>query len=127
MIVTNLWTLQHHADPELWSDPAEFRPERWLENPDATVFTFGLGYRMCTAHILATRELYLIFMQTLRAFRLETAPGDAAAVPCNPRTDMKSPRDLIMSPRPYRVLCVPRDEGRLRQALEAARASDPEE
>lgn len=112
----------HHlpSDPEIWSNPEEFRPERWIENPDATVFTFGLGYRMCTAHILATRELYIIFMRMLRTFRLEPS-GDIA---CDPRTDMKNPRDLIMSPKPYRVFCIPRDGVRLRQALEASRATD---
>lgn len=78
---------------------------------------------MCTAHILATRELYIIFMRMLRTFRLEPTSG---ALPCDPRTDMKNPRDLIMAPKPYRVFCVPRDGGRLRQALEASRAMDSE-
>ncbi|KAK7751669.1 hypothetical protein SLS62_006330 [Diatrype stigma] len=117
----NAWACNY--DPEIWTDPEEFRPERWIENPDATVFTFGLGYRMCTAHILATRELYVIFMRMLRTFRLEPASG---ALPCDPRTDMKNPRDLIMAPKPYRVFCVPRDGGRLRQALDASRAMDSE-
>ena len=77
---------------------------------------------MCTAHILATRELYLIFMRTLRAFRIE--PGVVHS--SDPCTDMKNPRDLIMSPRPYSVLCVPRDEAALRRALEAAAEADVE-
>ncbi|RYO73757.1 hypothetical protein DL766_000567 [Monosporascus sp. MC13-8B] len=116
-VYLNAW-----AYTELWSDPGVFRPERWIENPDAPLFTFGLGYRMCTAHILAYRELYLVFMRMLRTFRLE-ACGD---VPCNPRSDMKNPRDLIMSPKPYRVFCVPRNREGLKQALVAASAGDEE-
>ncbi|KAI1852246.1 hypothetical protein JX265_006295 [Neoarthrinium moseri] len=100
-------------DRELWSDPEVFRPERWSEKPDAPVFTFGLGYRMCSGHLLAARELYLVFMRLLSSFRLEIH----GQVDTNPRTAMRNPRDLIMSPNRYRILCVPRNEQLLRQAL----------
>ncbi|RYP69292.1 hypothetical protein DL769_005313 [Monosporascus sp. CRB-8-3] len=119
-VYLNAWACNY--DTELWSDPDAFRPERWIENPDAPLFTFGLGYRMCAAHLLAYRELYLVFMRMLSTFRLE-ACGD---VRCNPRSDMKNPRDLVMSPKPYRVFCIPRDRERLKQALVAAKAGDEE-
>ncbi|KAJ8121150.1 hypothetical protein ONZ43_g2325 [Nemania bipapillata] len=106
-VYMNAWAC--NRDPELWSDPEVFRPERWLEKPDAPVFTFGLGYRMCSAHLLATRELYLIFMRLLSSFRLE-ASGE---IRCDPREDLKNPRDLIMAAKPYQVFCVPRDEKKL--------------
>jgi 3-hydroxyphenylacetate 6-hydroxylase len=69
---------------------------------------------MCTAHILASRELYLIFMRMLCSFRI-VPDGE---IRCNPRTDMKNPKDLIMAPRPYRVFCVPRNEELLKKALD---------
>ncbi|KAI0125834.1 cytochrome P450 [Xylariales sp. AK1849] len=100
-------------DHDLWTDPEVFRPERWIEKPDAPLFTFGLGYRMCAAHMLATRELYLIFMRMLNCFRIEIH----GHVDSNARTGSKNPRDLIMAPRPYQVLCVPRNEQLLREAL----------
>ncbi|KAI3328576.1 3-hydroxyphenylacetate 6 hydroxylase [Ustulina deusta] len=106
-VYMNAWAC--NRDPELWSEPGIFRPERWLEKPDAPIFTFGLGYRMCSAHLLATRELYLIFMRLLSSFRLE-ASGE---IKCDPREDIKNPKDLIMAAKPYRVLCVPRDEKKL--------------
>ncbi|KAI1138616.1 3-hydroxyphenylacetate 6 hydroxylase [Hypoxylon sp. FL0543] len=111
-VYMNAWACNH--DPQLWSDPDKFMPERWLEKPDAPLFTFGLGYRMCAAHILATREVYIIFMRLLSSFRLE-APEE---IKCDPRKDMKNPKDLIMAPKPYRVSFVPRDEGKLRAALD---------
>ncbi|KAI2466067.1 3-hydroxyphenylacetate 6 hydroxylase [Annulohypoxylon bovei var. microspora] len=110
-VYLNAWACNH--DPKLWTNPDEFIPERWLEKPDAPIFTFGLGYRMCAAHILATRELYIIFMRLLSSFRLE-APEE---IRCDPSVDMKNPKDLIMVPKPYRVFCLPRDEPRLREAL----------
>lgn len=97
-----------------------FRPERWIEKPDATVFTFGLGYRMCAGHLLASRELYLVFMRLLSSFRLESH----GTVDTNPRTGMKNARDLIMAPERYEVLCVPRNEDRLRQALADHKVDD---
>ncbi|KAI8958662.1 cytochrome P450 [Daldinia sp. FL1419] len=113
-VYMNAWACNY--DPELWSEPDRFLPERWLEKPDAPLFTFGIGYRMCAAHILATRELYIIFMRLLSNFRFEAS----GVVHCDPRVDMVNPKDLIMVPKPYRVFCVPRDEGKLRVALDAS-------
>lgn len=68
---------------------------------------------MCSAHLLAVRELYLIFMRLLSSFRFE-ACGE---IKCDPRTDIKNPNDLIMAPKPYSVLCIPRDEKGLAEYL----------
>lgn len=104
------------ADKDLWEDPHVFRPERWLEKPDAPLFTFGLGYRMCAGHLLAMRELYVIFMRLLASFRLE--PCGTADV--DPMTGMKNPADLVKQPHAYRVYLVPRDEAKLRRLLAEA-------
>lgn len=101
--------LHRPTDRDLWSDPDVFRPERWVEQPDATLYTFGLGYRMCSAHMLAQRQLYLILMRTLSSFRLEPH----GVIDCDPRTGVRDPSDLIMSARPYKILCIPRDGPRL--------------
>ncbi|POS71069.1 3-hydroxyphenylacetate 6-hydroxylase [Diaporthe helianthi] len=121
-VYMNAWACNY--DPELWEDPKVFRPERWLEKPDAPLFTFGLGYRMCAGHLLATREVYLIFMRLLASFRLEQPPGVNRA-DVDPASGFKNPRDLIMAPKSYEVLCVPRDEARLKAVL-AERETDSE-
>ena len=56
-----------------------FMPERWLQRPDAPLFTYGLGYRSCTGISLASRLLYLFFIRRLR--RLRYAKGVAKSTP----------------------------------------------
>ncbi|KAI0403151.1 3-hydroxyphenylacetate 6 hydroxylase [Xylaria palmicola] len=110
-IYMNGWAC--NRDPELFPEPDRFEPKRWLARPDTPVFAFGLGYRMCPGHLLAMRELYLIFMRLLASFRIETAE----AIDCDPSKDMKIPTDLIMAPHAYRVSFKPRNEGRLLESL----------
>jgi len=45
-------------DEAVWDDPSEFRPDRWFENPDAPMFTYGLGYRS-KEHISLSYVLFL--------------------------------------------------------------------
>lgn len=90
-----------------------FRPERWLEQPDAPLFTYGLGYRMCVGSLLANRELYFIFMRILHSFKIEQhGPFDD-----NPITGIRDPREIIAMPKPYRAAFIPRNPGALAKAL----------
>lgn len=45
------------TDEAVWEDPAPFRPERWLEQPDARLPNYGMGYRVCAGSLFAIREL----------------------------------------------------------------------
>ncbi|KAF9893337.1 hypothetical protein FE257_011769 [Aspergillus nanangensis] len=103
-VFLNSWAC--NMDPELWEDPEEYRPERWLEHPSHPVFTFGLGYRMCAGSLLAYRELYLTFMRMLSAFEIESE-GPIETHPVKGVNDLTS---LVSMPREYRVRFVPRDE-----------------
>ncbi|PWY67490.1 cytochrome P450 phenylacetate hydroxylase [Aspergillus eucalypticola CBS 122712] len=107
----NSWAC--NMDPEVWSDPEEFRPERWLEQPDAPLFTYGMGYRMCAGSLLANRELYLVFMRTLNGFRIEPL-GETDWHPVRGNSD---PTSLVAIPQRYKVRFVPRDEKALATAL----------
>lgn len=72
---------------------------------------------MCAGHLLAMRELYLVFMRLLASFRLE--PCGAARV--DPKSDMKNPKDLIKAPHSYEVFFVPRNEAKLQKLLAEAK------
>jgi len=105
-----------HADSKVWSDPEEFRPERWIEQPDAPLFTYGLGYRMCAGSLLANRELYLTFLRMLNAFELLKD----SEVETHPVKGSADPTSLVTMCRHYKVIFKPRNERALREALDEA-------
>lgn len=103
-------------DPKIWPahfPPMTFAPERWLECPDAPLFTYGIGYRMCAGSLLANRELYLVFLRLVACFRVE----EVDVVDCRPVEGSADPTSLVSMPERYRVRTVPRDEQKLRAAL----------
>lgn len=69
-----------HFNPDVFSDPFAFKPERWLDNPTPEMqrdaIPFGLGSRQCIARNLATLELFL----ALRAIARENVLDGAHAV-----------------------------------------------
>ncbi|KAK3322785.1 cytochrome P450 [Apodospora peruviana] len=111
VVFLNAWAC--NMDPNVWDDPEEFRPERWLHKPDAPMFTYGIGYRMCAGSLLANRELYLITMRLLNSFRIELADK----VDCHPVSGNADPTSLVAMPHRFRAVFVPRDEKALGEAL----------
>ena len=97
----------------MWSDPEVFRPERWLEQPEAQVFTYGMGYRMCAGSLLANRELYLVSMRLFNSFRIE--PFDE--VDCDPISGNADPTSLVAMPKRYKAKFIPRNPDALRKSL----------
>ncbi|KAJ5741997.1 hypothetical protein N7533_011406 [Penicillium manginii] len=109
----NAWAC--NMDPDVWTDPEEFRPERWFEQPDAPIFTYGMGYRMCAGSLLANRELYLVFMRTLNSFRIE--PHDETD--WHPVRGNSDPTSLVAIPQKYKVRFVPKDAKALGEIVKA--------
>ncbi|KAJ5833659.1 cytochrome P450 phenylacetate hydroxylase [Penicillium riverlandense] len=107
----NAWAC--NMDPEVWNDPEEFRPERWTEQPEAPMFTYGMGYRMCGGSLLANREMYLLFMRTLNSFRLESAEP----VEWDPVQANSDPTSLVAIPKQYKIKFIPRNVQALEKAL----------
>ncbi|KAF1844500.1 putative benzoate 4-monooxygenase cytochrome P450 [Cucurbitaria berberidis CBS 394.84] len=62
-----------HTDPSIYPQPFEFRPERWIEDPNLKRywFAFGRGSRNCLGMNLATSELYIGIALLWRSFRME--------------------------------------------------------
>ncbi|EOD51687.1 putative cytochrome p450 phenylacetate protein [Neofusicoccum parvum UCRNP2] len=134
-IFLNAWAC--NMDPDVWSDPFTFRPERWLEQPDAPLFTYGLGYRMCAGSLLANRELYLIFLRTLNSFEILDAAGEKSGAPektvldphghpvpwakdvdSHPVTGSADPTSLVTMSKHFKVVFKPRDAARLKESIE---------
>ncbi|EXJ56355.1 3-hydroxyphenylacetate 6-hydroxylase [Cladophialophora psammophila CBS 110553] len=111
VLFLNVWAC--NMDPELWEDPDQFRPERWLERPETPIFTFGIGGRMCIGVQLAYRELYVLFLRILNSFKIvpdgfiETSPIEGVA----------NPASLTTQPKAYKVHFIPHNLHALEEAL----------
>ena len=74
-----------HVRPDLWSDPQELRPERFLDgSPEGDGFAwvpFGGGVRRCLGASFAQMEMRIILREVFRRVRLRAAsPQDEKAL-----------------------------------------------
>ncbi|KAL7604599.1 hypothetical protein Lser_V15G18801 [Lactuca serriola] len=106
-LLVNLWKLQR--DPNIWSDPTEFKPERFLtSHKDIDVkgnhyelLPFGSGRRMCPGVLFALPVLGLTLASLIQEFVLKK--------PSNEPVDMTesmgmtngkaTPLDVLLGPR----------------------------
>ncbi|KAM0948030.1 putative trans-cinnamate 4-monooxygenase [Dioscorea sansibarensis] len=81
-ILVNAWWLANN--PELWKNPEEFRPERFLEEEakvetngnDFRYLPFGVGRRSCPGIILALPILAITIGRLVQNFELLPPPGE---------------------------------------------------
>jgi cytochrome P450 len=75
LIIMSPWLLHRH--PDVWRQPEEFRPERFLDGDfDRTMFIpFGAGLRQCIGRDFAYVEGVLLLATIARSFRLTYPPG----------------------------------------------------
>ncbi|KAL1708595.1 cytochrome P450 [Schizophyllum commune] len=73
-----------HLDPEIFSNPETFDPERWLKEDSSTLdhhlVAFSKGQRSCTGINLAWCELYMIFASLFRRLDLELVDSSPASM-----------------------------------------------
>ena len=67
-----------HLNPDVFADPMELRPERFIENPQLKhyVFTFSRGSRQCLGMHLAYTELFLVHSEIWRRFGSKEDHGE---------------------------------------------------
>ncbi|KAJ8748010.1 hypothetical protein K2173_014437 [Erythroxylum novogranatense] len=103
----NAWKI--HRDPQVWSDPHEFKPERFLtthkdvdvRGQSPKLIPLGSGRRMCPGISFALQVLNLTLATLLHGFEVET--------PSNKPVDMRggpglsniklTPLEVLLSPR----------------------------
>ncbi|CAL1375633.1 unnamed protein product [Linum trigynum] len=84
-VLINTWAI--HRDPQLWADPLQFRPERFLnevENGPRFSFTgsnfqylpFGSGHRVCAGLNLAERLMNHVLASMLHSFEWKLPDGE---------------------------------------------------
>lgn len=110
----NYWKLQR--DPQVWPDPDEFKPERFVSGPLAGVdvrtgkifeiLPFGAGRRICPASETAMRILHLTLARLLQGFEMAT-PDDKPVDMTEGRgiiAPIASPLQLILTPRLLHIM-----------------------
>ncbi|KAG9440839.1 hypothetical protein H6P81_021004 [Aristolochia fimbriata] len=107
-VMVNLWKIQR--DPNIWSDPHKFLPERFLTtNSDIDVrgqhfelIPFGSGRRMCPGLNFALQVLHLTLARLLHGFDVET-PSDDEPVDLSEAPGLTLPKatplEVLLSPR----------------------------
>ncbi|KPJ20780.1 putative cytochrome P450 304a1 [Papilio xuthus] len=84
MVNLNFVTL--HMSKEIWGDPENFRPERFIENgqlqlsKDKTL-PFGAGRRICAGETYARQTMFQVFSCFMQAFKVSTADGKPKTEP----------------------------------------------
>ncbi|XP_022094290.1 cytochrome P450 2U1-like [Acanthaster planci] len=104
IILINMWHILH--DPNEWTNPMAFRPDRFLDSDGKFVrpekfIPFGLGRRVCLGKHLAKMELFIIFSSLLHQFTFKTPEGADVS--------FKSHEGLTHSPQPFEVIAIPRE------------------
>ncbi|GAV91349.1 p450 domain-containing protein [Cephalotus follicularis] len=98
-----------HKDPDLWGNPLEFQPERFLNDPNLFDYhgnnlqylPFGAGRRICTGLPLAEKMLMHVVASLLHCFKWELPPGEV--LDCSDKFGIvikkKNPLVAIPTPR----------------------------
>lgn len=77
-LVPSIWWFLH--DPQTYSDPASFDPDRYLEprnEPDPTEANFGFGRRICPGRYLAIETLFITVAHLLATFDIAKAVDES--------------------------------------------------
>jgi cytochrome P450 len=70
-----------HRRPELWPNPEQFNPDRFLEGRPSpyTFFPFGGGPRRCLGAAFASYQMKIVIAEILSRVELKRAPGYVAS------------------------------------------------
>nr|WNT44076.1 CYP82N15v2 [Corydalis yanhusuo] len=111
-LLVNLWKMQR--DPNVWEDPLEFRPDRFLtDNAEIDLkgqhfelIPFGTGRRICPGVSFALQLMHLALARLLHSFEV--------ASPMDAKIDMTETAGLISHKvTPLEVLMTPRLDSKL--------------
>ncbi|CAH1269142.1 CYP2U1 [Branchiostoma lanceolatum] len=105
IVEPNIWAIHH--DPQLWPNPHEFDPTRFLDDRGKFVkreklIPFSIGRRACLGEQLARMELYLFLTSLLQRFSFKLAEG--APIPSG-----KGEFGLTHAPMSYKLVAIPRN------------------
>ena len=106
MVMINHWAVLN--DPEEWDSPAEFRPERFIDDVGQlkpkveSWLPFSAGRRACLGEFVAKPELLLIFACIFKRFQV-SLPAGAVFDPSPKLGSM-----ILHVPKPFKVVVTER-------------------
>lgn len=95
-----------HMDPELWDQPEEFKPERFIgangnvQRPEFFM-PFGVGRRRCLGDTLARMEMFLFFACLMHGYDISLPEGE-------PLPSLNGVMGAVISPQAVRMHVKPR-------------------
>ncbi|SPJ71997.1 related to O-methylsterigmatocystin oxidoreductase [Fusarium torulosum] len=105
MVVSNILHFAH--DPEVYSEPMAFKPERFLSDDgnqpklDPQTYAFGFGRRVCPGRALAENALFLNIAQSLAVFNISKDEKE-------PELQLKFTSGVVSHPEPFKAITKPR-------------------
>ncbi|KAI0204559.1 cytochrome P450 [Astrocystis sublimbata] len=68
----SMTTLALHTDPEIFTNPLTYNPQRWIDDPKLTqtLLTFSRGARICIGQKFARREMSMMLAAILKHYDL---------------------------------------------------------
>jgi len=107
LVMSNIWQMNH--DPEVYSDPMSFKPERFLgpkPEMDPREACFGFGRRICPGRVLADASVFISCAMALAVFSISKYSEDGVIV--EPDTEQNS--GTISHPSTFRCIISPRSD-----------------
>ncbi|EMD39904.1 hypothetical protein CERSUDRAFT_150666 [Gelatoporia subvermispora B] len=88
----------HRLDEEVFPNPEEFQPERWLESTGVTArnqmfFTFSAGGRACIGKHLAMLEMKLLLQTIYSSYSTKVCEGMTASMELDDQIISSRPKD----------------------------------
>ncbi|KAF9062974.1 cytochrome P450 2 Le.CYP2 [Rhodocollybia butyracea] len=115
VVLPNVWAM--NRDPNVYSEPDEFIPERFLNSPDGPftsindIHAFGFGRRVCVGRYVADNMVWLAIASVLATLDLRKAKDDDGR---EIHISGEFTPHFFRHPKPYQSCIRPRDA----QALE---------
>jgi cytochrome P450 len=82
VIIPNIWVMSFN--PEIFQDPHEFKPERWIHNPNLEHSPFGFGRRICPGQHLGLSSISILMARLMWAYDISHAYKDGKRIDIDP-------------------------------------------